>query len=243
MDSVLAQDRSLYEWIIIDGGSSDGSYELIEQHQGDLDYWVSEPDKGIYNAMNKGIGVARGEYLLFLNSGDYLASDTVLRDIFLHDFREDILYGKVRRTSDGRIIDSFVQDDLTLLDLWHKPLVHQGMFIKALLFERLGLYDESFQIIADWTFSLKAIIYGGCTMRFLPNVVAFYEGGGISSTPRRDEEILLFKKRIPPRLSQTLSDALSKQEICYNAFFSRLYSILYRAATYFRYRRDRSRNK
>ena len=236
MESVLSQDRSLYEWIIIDGGSTDGSRELIEQHQDNIDYWVSEPDNGIYNAMNKGVAVARGEYCLFLNSGDYLASKTVLRDVFLQDFREDIVYGKVQWASNGETIDLLMTDNPSLIDLWNKPMPHQGMFIKSLLFERFGPYDETLEIIADWTFSLKVIIYGGCSIRLLPNVIAFYEGGGISSTPRRIEEAIAFRSRIPSRLYQTMLDAMSKQEICYNSFFSWLYSILYRTAIFFRYK-------
>ena len=69
-DSVFAQDFNDFEYIVIDGGSNDGSKELIEENTDKISYWISEPDKGIYNAMNKGIKVANGEYLLFLNSGD-----------------------------------------------------------------------------------------------------------------------------------------------------------------------------
>lgn len=82
IDSVIAQTYKDFEWIIIDGGSTDGSKELIEKYTNYIKYWVSEPDKGIYNAMNKGIKVAEGEYLQFLNSGDSLFSNSVLSDIF-----------------------------------------------------------------------------------------------------------------------------------------------------------------
>ena len=81
IDSVVSQTYKNFEWIIIDGGSTDGSKELIEQYQDHCAYWCSEPDKGIYNAMNKGIEKAIGDYSLFLNSGDRLHDDTVIDKI------------------------------------------------------------------------------------------------------------------------------------------------------------------
>ncbi|MDR2910496.1 MAG: glycosyltransferase [Bacteroidales bacterium] len=72
IESVVKQTFTDYEYIVIDGGSTDGSADIIKQHANKITYWVSEPDKGIYNAMNKGIRVAKGEYCLFLNSGDWL---------------------------------------------------------------------------------------------------------------------------------------------------------------------------
>ena len=82
IDSVISQTFKDFEWIIIDGGSTDGSKELIEKYSQHITYWVSEPDKGIYNAMNKGIKVAKGEYLFFLNSGDYLVQPNTINQIF-----------------------------------------------------------------------------------------------------------------------------------------------------------------
>ena len=79
MNSVLSQTYTDFEYIVIDGGSNDGSKTIIEQHQDQLGYWVSEPDSGIYNAMNKGIAKANGEYILFLNSGDVLIDDTIIK--------------------------------------------------------------------------------------------------------------------------------------------------------------------
>ena len=90
--SVLNQSSADLEYIIIDGGSTDGSAELIKEYSDRIYYWVSEPDSGIYNAMNKGIRKASGEYLLFLNSGDALASDNIVEEVFRADHNEEILY-------------------------------------------------------------------------------------------------------------------------------------------------------
>ena len=94
-ESVVCQTFTDYEWLVIDGGSTDGSREFIEQHQDKFAYWCSESDKGIYNAMNKGIVRAKGEYLNFMNSGDYFVSDKTLAKVFSREINVDILYGYV----------------------------------------------------------------------------------------------------------------------------------------------------
>ena len=82
IESVFSQTFTDYEYLVIDGGSEDGSKELIKKYENKFVYWVSEKDKGIFNAMNKGILKASGEYLLFLNSGDYFYDSAVLDDVF-----------------------------------------------------------------------------------------------------------------------------------------------------------------
>src|SRR5690348_17657794 len=89
MESVFAQTFTDYEYIIIDGGSTDGSVSEIKKHQNKLVYWISENDKGIYNAMNKGIVKANGEYILFMNSGDYLYTDNTIKEVFQKSNNED----------------------------------------------------------------------------------------------------------------------------------------------------------
>ena len=109
-ESVVCQTFTDYEWIVIDGGSTDGSREFIEQHQDKFAYWCSEPDKGIYNAMNKGIMRAKGEYLNFMNSGDCFASNDTLIRVLVDERNEDIIYGyidiggSVWYTTDSRYI-------------------------------------------------------------------------------------------------------------------------------------------
>ena len=98
IDSVVSQTFKDFEWIVIDGGSTDGSKELIEQYADHFTYWVSEPDKGIYNAMNKGIRVAKGDYLQFLNSGDYLYDRTTLEKCLLPQNNADVIYGNLYLT-------------------------------------------------------------------------------------------------------------------------------------------------
>src|SRR5690348_5936351 len=93
LDSIFTQTFTDYEYIIIDGGSTDGSLEEIKKSQDKLVYWTSEKDEGIYNAMNKGIVKAKGEYTLFMNSGDYLYSEDTLNKVFENANNEDLIYG------------------------------------------------------------------------------------------------------------------------------------------------------
>ena len=94
LESLFAQTFTDYESIVIDGGSTDGSREIIENFADRITYWVSEPDGGIYHAMNKGIRQATGLYYNFMNSGDLFEDPTVLENIFASDPTEDILFGK-----------------------------------------------------------------------------------------------------------------------------------------------------
>ena len=93
--SVISQTCKRYEFIIIDGGSKDGSKDIIEKYQDQITYWVSEPDNGIYNAMNKGVKVAKGEYCIFMNSGDIFVDNDVIRDVFNIGFSADIITGGI----------------------------------------------------------------------------------------------------------------------------------------------------
>ena len=99
IESVVSQSFKDFEWIVIDGGSTDGSRELLEQYADHITYWVSELDKGVYNAMNKGIKVAKGEYVNFMNSGDVYASASILEDVFSTSHTADVLYGYMMRGS------------------------------------------------------------------------------------------------------------------------------------------------
>lgn len=159
MQSVINQNYANIEYIVIDGGSTDGSKEAIEAVSDKLDYWVCEPDSGIYNAMNKGIKNATGDYLLFLNSGDWFANNDVL-NTFMQDLEDyDIIYGnRFDHFPDGKIVeekfDNIVKFDFLVFE---SALPHQATIIKRKLFNEIGLYDESLKIVSDWKFFVLAI--------------------------------------------------------------------------------------
>lgn len=156
MESVVDQTFNDFEYLIIDGGSIDGSVEIIGQFTNKITYWVSEPDKGIYNAMNKGILQAKGEYCLFLNSGDYLPAINILESIIPELSKgSDILY------CNGFFQNKFFRKKVNLTSkltkdyFFYSSIIHPSSFIKRIVLIQMGMYDESFKYCADYNFFLK----------------------------------------------------------------------------------------
>ena len=179
IDSVVNQTYKNIEYIIIDGGSNDGSADYIKQCDNNIDYWVSEPDNGIYNAMNKGIKIATGEYCIFMNSGDSFYSADVLDKIvpLLGDF--DIVYGNTEYT-DGKVRRS-IDEPPYFSFLYVSSFSHQSTFIRTELLKKY-LYDESLKIVADWKFFLQTLIIDGCSFKAVNFMISLYDATGISST-------------------------------------------------------------
>ena len=159
IESVVSQTYVDYEYIIIDGGSTDGSVDVIREYQDQITFWVSEVDHGIYNAMNKGIMQAKGEYILFLNSGDMLVANNVTERMLDNMPECSILYGNIQWDLVGKIITdkSFRGRSITMLDMFREALYHSSAYIKKDLFSKYGLYDESLKIASDWKFFLIAL--------------------------------------------------------------------------------------
>ena len=150
IDSIVNQTWRDFEWIVIDGGSTDGSKELIEQYKEHFSYWCSEPDKGIYNAMNKGIAKAKGDYLNFMNSGDGFYSPNTLEQVFSIGRNDDILYGDmICKYQDGSCHIWSYPHKLSLLYLIAGYLGHPASFIKTSLLKENG-YREDYKIVSDW---------------------------------------------------------------------------------------------
>ena len=176
-----------FEQIVVDGASTDGSFAELDRWRGDqrLGWCVSEPDAGIYNAMNKGAAHARGDYLLFLNGGDVLKPG-ILKDIFADDPSEDILYGDVDISENG-IAQPRVSPELEeLTPGWFlfDSLPHQGCFIRRSLHEKIGGYDETYRISAAPKFVFLAVFQEHATLRRLPLRVSEFDRSGVSSQPR-----------------------------------------------------------
>lgn len=188
IDSVVAQTYKDFEWIVIDGGSTDGSKELIEQYADHFAYWVSEPDKGIYNAMNKGIKVANGEYLQFLNSGDFLRDDNVLMDFVKSNFSADIVDGDIHLIYDDREVDAIAPEKVSFDFFIHGTIWHPCAFIKKSLFDKNGCYNEEFKIISDWEFFMKSVVVHGATYAHFCRIVACFPVDGISADESNEEK-------------------------------------------------------
>lgn len=180
IDSVITQTFKDYEWIIIDGGSTDGSKELIEEYSQYITYWVSEPDKGIYNAMNKGILKAKGEYLQFLNSGDIYYNNKVLSLIFKNNNDSDIITGSI--FCDNKVLRGIGSKEISLNDFFYNSVFHPSSFIKKELFDKYGLYDENYKIASDWKFFLITIIIKVSSVSYIDKPLIIFDSSGISST-------------------------------------------------------------
>ena len=202
IESVIGQTFNDFEFIVIDGGSTDGSVDTIKKNAGSITYWVSERDNGIYHAMNKGIVQAHGDYCIFMNSGDCFYNNDVLNKISLIYSDEDIIVGKVSVNKKGMIISPPPEGELTFYHLYSGSIPHQGSFIRTVLLRKYP-YDESLRISSDWKFFVQTMIIDNCTVRFIDEYVAKYDLTGFSSeNPQlmREEKEKVIKDFFPPRV-------------------------------------------
>lgn len=206
IESVIGQTYTDVEYIVIDGGSTDESINVIAEYENKLAYWISEPDRGIYHAMNKGIAQAKGEYCQFLNSGDWLVNAEIIQKVFTHALpKETIIYGNLLKVfPNGTVLrDRGITDKVTVLSLWRGSINHASSFIPKSLFEKYGLYDESLKIVADWKFYLIAVGLHDQPVKYLNLDVTCFDMSGISTvnTPLSHiERRKVLEMLIPPRI-------------------------------------------
>lgn len=201
-DSIIQQSFIDFEWIVIDGGSSDGSRELIEKNASRFSYWVCEPDNGIYNAINKGISHAKGDYIQVLNSGDWLYEPSTLEELFNKKYDADILYGDaICIYPDGTHLDKKYPNTVSLNYFIHDVINHQATFFRRKVFDGHP-YNEKFMIASDWAYCFEAVCRG---LRFqhIPQTIVYYDNGGISaqwSERQKKERQEILDTYIPPQL-------------------------------------------
>jgi glycosyltransferase involved in cell wall biosynthesis len=219
MESVFAQSFTDYEYIIIDGGSTDGFKEIIEKHLDKLAYWVSEKDKGIYHAMNKGIEKAHGDYLLFLNSGDVFYDSILLKEMVPYLNNDGIVYGDIMIREPHKSWVKKYNAPLSFTYFTIDTLPHQGAFIYRELFKTTGLYDETAGLCADWKFFLEAVCRYGFNANYVNRVISIYDYSGVSSLEENREVLLKEKEVILKRewgYVQSLHDQLASVTHRYN---------------------------
>lgn len=211
IESVVNQSYQDFEYIVIDGGSTDGSREVIEEYAEHIDYWVSEPDMGIYNAMNKGIRVAHGDYLNFMNSGDYFYDENVLSNTLPH-LNADIVTGK-SINEDFSARPFHVSANPTMIQFYKNTVDHQASFIAKELFES-SLYDENYKIVSDWKFYIEKIIFQNCSFSLIPVTVAIFQNGGVSEVQKElndAERKDVLDKLFPPRVIKDFERFVDKE--------------------------------
>lgn len=185
IDSVLSQDYPDIEYIVIDGASKDKTFDIIQSYGDKITKVVSEPDKGIYDAMNKGVKLATGDVVGILNSDDLYASDTIISDVMELIQKEgtDCLYGDliyVRQddiTKKVRYWKSGKQKDFK--SGWHPP--HPSFFVKKSVYDECGLYDTALRVSADFEMMLRILDKHKCRVSYLPKVIVKMRVGGESN--------------------------------------------------------------
>jgi glycosyltransferase involved in cell wall biosynthesis len=205
IESVVNQTFSDFEYIVIDGNSSDGSKDIIEEYNDKITYAVSEPDSGIYNAMNKGIRAAKGDYLLFMNSGDsFFEKDTLAKAEKLIDGGYGIYYGDlIYYNKRKKKFENWIfPNTLTLGFFIENSLPHQGSFIKRSLFDSISMYNENLKIASDWEFFIIAVCIERVSYKHIGIVISEYDFTGISSDPKNyhlvhSEKQLTYDKYFP----------------------------------------------
>ncbi len=179
IESVKNQTFQHIEYIVIDGGSTDGSLEIAQRHSAQISMIVSEKDAGIYDAMNKGVEKAHGDIILFLNSDDSLHDDHVISDIAAEFERHknlDLLFGDVIYR-DNHQLEQRSFRHLSRRNLIFENLCHQAVFAKRSLFKQIGKFDLHYQIAADYDWLLK-IFFSDAQILYLPRNIAFFNATG-----------------------------------------------------------------
>jgi glycosyltransferase involved in cell wall biosynthesis len=223
ISNVLSQSFRDFEFIVIDGGSDDGSVDILRQCPA-ITHWVTEKDNGIYDAQNKGIGQASGDYLLFLNSGDVLADATVLEKVKDNlTSGKAFYYGNLILSIADRKEKHIAPKEIDLDFLLNSTFWHPCVFIKADLFIKFGLYNPLFKIAGDYEFFIRCLLKPGILTEHIDEFICLFDGSGISNNPlqvaiQSEEREKAWKLNV----SEIVYDSLKK----YNSFSRSKYSSL-----------------
>ena len=249
LGSVAAQTNKEFEHVIVDGASTDDSVEVIRGYESSNSQnpnpltikWVSEPDTGIYNAMNKGLKKAQGEYVLMLNSGDFLIDEHVIGRIIPELHTEDMIQGNTIQDYPGKTIRirGYGRSDISFIDVMDANFPHQAMFIKLSTMVQYGYYDESYKKGSDTYFFITALGLGNATYRYVDIDITNFDVTGISNDPKwnqidKEEDARWLGEHISMRLMNLYKEAPKKiqlyDQLHKNMFIWGLIKVLVRIA-------------
>lgn len=228
MESVRKQTCKDFEYIVVDGASTDGSVDVINEYESllnntQIDFkWGSEPDKGIYNAMNKGLYKSHGEYSLMLNSGDYLADVDVIERVLPELYDDGVIQGSmyIRKKDEKSLDRGYGPSKITFFEAYRGDFLHQAAFIRRDVYEQYGYYDESYRIAGDTVFFLKVLGFHNVTFRYIDVPISVFEGGGVASSSdgkwkiiQRDEISRIEREVLGPRLTKVCKDDYKKVQL------------------------------
>ena len=200
--SVMAQTFKDFEHIIVDGGSTDGSLEIIEKYKDHFAWWCSEPDGGVYSAMNKGIDHAKGDYLNFMNSGDCFYDENTLNAVASERMDADVIYGDWVRWFNGD--DQVLMKAPPITDFTYffygENICHQAMFIRGEM-HRGDKYEEKYKVLADWALWQK-LSFDKRSFQYLPHTICLYDANSGLSEKRSG---MMQRERFIIRLKHPIS--------------------------------------
>jgi glycosyltransferase involved in cell wall biosynthesis len=237
INSVFKQNNKNFEYIIIDGKSSDKSIDVIYRNLNLINNWISEIDSGIYHAMNKGIKMATGDYILFLNSGDYLYNNNVTDLIIKSKLDVDILYGNLCHIDNKKSSIFYYPKNISIQYLWKYSLPHPSSLFNRKLFEKVGFYNESDKITSDWQFYMTAIYLYNCSVKKINIIISIFNGDGISNAANSNRIIQTEKKIFMDKYfakynEQLLNLTISHEDILRNFKHKYLTKILFKLGFY-----------
>lgn len=191
LESIGNQEFTNFEHIIIDGNSNDGSLEVLNKINKYNVIWISENDRGIYHAMNKGILMSKGKYLIFINSGDNFSNNYCLDVINKKKEDFDIVYSNMIIQNETTSTEIKYQDIISTQLLLTSGFPHPGSAIKRELFNIVGLYNENYKIISDWIFFFTAIVKHNASYNHIPEPLVIFNADGISSNKKNIASIII----------------------------------------------------
>ncbi len=215
INSVVSQSFQDFEFIVIDGNSTDKSVDVIKQFNR-INEWLSEKDNGIYNAQNKGVLKSKGEYLLFLNSGDILADNQVLQKVSTYlSGGKSFYYGNLILDKNNIKEKHLAPREIDVDFILNSTFWHPCVFIKSDLFKQYGLYNTTFKIVGDYEFFIRCLLKPNITTEYINEFITEFDGNGISNDANQNE--LQVKEREQAwklNVSELVYESLKKQ----NAF-------------------------
>lgn len=186
--SVIGQSYPHFEYLLIDGGSTDGTLDIVHKYHDQIDYWKSEPDRGIYDAMNKGIAAANGEWIIFMNAGDRFAGPEVLSIFEERTFEADIIYGDAMVEYPGF---STLFKKYPLPEMWKRmPFCHQATFVRASLMKAHG-FDLRYKLSSDFNFLYQSY-HTNIKFQYIDKVICHFD---FKTGASKKQAFLSFKER------------------------------------------------
>lgn len=213
LKSAVTQTYKNIELVIVDGGSKDNTVQVAKQFSTHIGTLISEPDKGIYDAMNKGIKAAKGEWIYFLNAGDAFYDNLVLEELFNNKDLSgvDFVYGKMQTVNEPTGINYVAGDEVVFKDFYFKyPICHQTTFTRKSAFLKQGMFDTNLKLLADIKWQTEFFKHNAHHTRFINRIVAFYDIQGASYHKRMQgyAEFLSFSRLFHPFMIYVFNLAL-----------------------------------